>query len=132
MPSSSSTTARAPNAVALAQAGYYTATGALPFVSRSAFERITGPKLEWWLVETVGALVLVSGATLASAALRDRLTPEVTGLAVGSAASLAAIDVVYVARRRISPVYLLDAALELGLIAAWATAGRRRRTRPGG
>ena len=32
------------------------------------------------------------------------------------AAALAAIDVVYVARRRIRAVYLLDAALEAGLV----------------
>ena len=40
----------------MAQGGYYVATGVLPFVSRRAFEALTGPKREWWLVQTVGAL----------------------------------------------------------------------------
>jgi hypothetical protein len=111
--------------VLLAQAGYYIATGLLPFVSRRAFEAVTGPKREWWLVQTVGALVAVIGGCLASAATRRRVTPEVLAVAAGSAAALAAIDVVHVARRRISPTYLLDAAAELGLLIALARASRR-------
>ena len=31
------------------QGAYYAATGVAPFVSRRAFEAVTGPKLEWWL-----------------------------------------------------------------------------------
>ncbi len=34
-------------------------------------------------------------------------------------ALLGAIDIFYVARRRISPVYLLDALVQLGLVALW-------------
>ena len=111
--------------VLLAQAGYYLATGLLPFVSRRAFEAVTGPKREWWLVQTVGALVAVSGGSLASAAARREITPETIALAAGSAASLAAIDIVHVAGRRIPPTYLLDAAVELGLLGALARACRR-------
>jgi hypothetical protein len=101
-----------------AQSAYYVVTGLLPFVSRRAFEAVTGPKREWWLVQTVGALVTVIGGALASAAARRRVTPEVVAVASGSALALATIDVVYVARRRISPAYLLDAALEAGLLVA--------------
>lgn len=108
----------------LAQSVYYAGTGLGGFVSRRAFEAVTGPKREWWLVQTVGALVTVVGGVLASAAMRDRVTPEVSALAVGSASALAAIDVIYVARRRISPVYLLDAAIQAGLIVAVARTPR--------
>jgi hypothetical protein len=104
----------------LVQSGYYVGTGLLPFVSRPAFEAVTGPKREWWLVQTVGALVTVVGGALASGAARDRVTPELLGVALGSAAALATIDVVYVARRRISPAYLVDAALQTGLFAVLA------------
>jgi hypothetical protein len=114
--------------VLLAQGGYYMATGLLPFVSRRAFEAVTGPKREWWLVQTVGALVGVIGGALTSAAARRRVTPEVVAVAAGSAAALAAIDVVYVTRRRISPNYLLDAAAELGLLIVLARACRRSAT----
>lgn len=100
--------------------GYYVATGLAPFVSRRAFEAVTGPKQEWWLVQAVGALVTVAGSAMVSAARRGRVTQEITGLAVGCAASLAAIDAVYVARSRISPVYLADAAVELAALVALA------------
>ena len=105
----------------LAQGAYYAATGVVPFVSRRAFEAVTGPKLEWWLVQTVGGLVTATGAALLSAVRHDRVTPEIEMLAAGSAATLAAIDAVYVARRRISPVYLADAALQVGFLAGLRT-----------
>jgi hypothetical protein len=102
----------------VAQSAYYLVTGLLPFVSRRAFEAVTGPKREWWLVQTTGALVAVIGAALASATARDRVTPELLALATGSAAALGTIDVVYVARRRIAPTYLLDAAVQVALVVA--------------
>lgn len=100
----------------IAQGAYYVTTGVLPLLSRRLFERITGPKLEWWLVETVAGLVTTVGAGLLSAGVRGRETPELVSIAAGSAAALATIDVAYVARRRISPVYLGDAAVELALL----------------
>src|SRR5215207_7655360 len=100
------------------QGVYYVATGVAPFVSRRAFEAVTGPKREWWLVQTTGALVTAIGGAVASAALRRQITPEVLALATGSAAALGAIDVVYVARRRIAPTYLLDAAVQAALLVA--------------
>jgi hypothetical protein len=108
--------------VAAAQAGYYLATGIAPLLSRRAFERVTGPKTEWWLVVTVAGLVDAIGIPLALAAARDRIEPEVRLTAVAAAAVLGTIDVVYVARRRISPVYLLDAAAQAALLAGWAGA----------
>jgi hypothetical protein len=116
--------------VLLAQGGYYVATGISPFVSRRLFEALTGPKREWWLVQTVGCLVTVIGGALLSGAWRRETSPELLGVAVGSAASLAGIDVVYVARGRIAPTYLIDAGAELGLIAALAVSLRRRRRQP--
>lgn len=113
-------------AVLVAQAGYYVTTGLLPFVSRRAFEAVTGPKREWWLVQTVGALVTVVGSALLAGVRTDRVTPELRGIAAGSAASLAAIDIVYVAQRRIAPTYLADAAAQLALLGGLAAAGRRR------
>ena len=113
--------------VLLAQGAYYVATGVAPFVSRRAFEAVTGPKQEWWLVQTVGALVTVVGAGIAGAAARDRVTPELTWIASGCAGALAAIDVVHVARRRIAPTYLLDAAVEVALIAGQRATPREDR-----
>src|SRR3954469_8286975 len=112
-----------------AQGAYYVATGVAPFVSRRAFEAVTGPKREWWLVETVGVVVTAVGAGLVGAAAFDRVTPEIERIATGCALGLAGIDVVYVARKRIAPTYLADAAVELALVAASAS-GRRSSTGP--
>jgi hypothetical protein len=108
------------------QGGYYVVTGAAPFVSRRAFEAVTGPKTEWWLVQTVGAVVTAVGTALLSGARSGRITPELRGLAAGCAAGLAAIDAVYVARRRIAPTYLLDAAAQIAALTALAARTRRR------
>jgi hypothetical protein len=102
----------------IAQGGYYVATGVAPFVSRRLFERVTGPKADWWLVQTVGVLVTAAGAGMVSAGLRGRKNPEVTAIAAGCAAGLAAIDVVHAARGRISPVYLVDAAIQVAALGA--------------
>jgi hypothetical protein len=107
-------------AVALAQGGYYALSGVWPLVSMGTFERVTGPKVDRWLVQTVGALVLAIGGTLALAGVRRRLTPELALLAASSALGLAVIDGVYVARRRIAPVYLLDLIAEVVILLSWA------------
>jgi hypothetical protein len=87
---------------------------------------ITGLKRDYWLVQTVGALVGVIGAALATAARGQRSprTPAIQLLGIGSALSLATIDVPFVARGRISRIYLADAAAELGVIAGWLYARR--------
>ncbi len=103
--------------VLVAHGVYYVATGLAPFVSRSLFERVTGPKREWWLVQTTGVLVTAVGGGVLHAVRRGRETPEIVGTAAGCAAGLAAIDLVQVVRGRISPVYLVDAVIEAGLLA---------------
>jgi hypothetical protein len=62
---------------------------------------------------------MVIGAVLILAGIRENVTPEIFVLASGSAAGLAAIDIIYVTRKRISSVYLLDAFVELILVIIW-------------
>jgi hypothetical protein len=106
------------------QAAYYLGTGVTPFVSRRLFEAVTGPKTDWWLVQTVGGLVCAVGAGLACAVANDRVTPEITGIAVGSASVLAAADVWFVGRGTIARSYLLDAVVEAALVTALLRARR--------
>src|SRR3954454_20755581 len=113
------------------QGAYYLATGVAPFVSRRAFEAVTGRKRGGWLVETGGVGGTGGGPGIPAAAARDRVPPEITTIAVGCAGGLAAIDVVYVARGRISPAYLADAAAQVGLLAAHAAGSGNRPGRPG-
>ncbi len=113
--------------VAALQAAFYVGTGIWPLLHRSSFEQVTGSKTDFLLAQTVGVTVTAIGAGLAhSVARRRSVPPELRTVACAGAAGLALIDLVFVARRRISPVYLVDAAAEGALIAAWARAGRVR------
>jgi hypothetical protein len=111
-------------ALARVQSAYFVTTGVWPLVSPRTFQLITGPKKDFWLVNTAGVLITVIGVTIGLAARRQRVTPEIRLLAIGSALGLTAIDVIYVARRRIAPVYLLDAIVELLMVARWLALGR--------
>lgn len=119
-----------PRQVLLAQGGYYVVTGIAPFFSRRLFEIVTGRKREWWLVKTTGILVTAIGAGLISGVVRERQTPELIGMAAGAAGGLAAIDIVYALRGRISPVYLADAVLQLAALAGSPAVRRAGPTAP--
>ena len=106
-------------AVALAQGSFYLVTGLWSLVHIASFQKVTGPKTDLWLVKTVGALLVAIGAGLMLAAVNDQFDPSVVLIAVASAAVLLAVDLIYVYKRIISPVYLLDAVAETGLIAWW-------------
>ena len=71
---------------------------------------------------TIVRLETTVGGVIGRAGRKNRVTPEIAGLGISSAASLAIIDVWYVARGRIRWVYLLDAVANLGLIAGWIAA----------
>ena len=97
-----------------AQSIYYGITGAWPVVHMPSFEAITGPKTDDWLVHMVGLLTV---------AIAVAIWPRTAGvatsirtLAVSAAASYTVIDVVYTVVGVISPIYLLDAVVEIGII----------------
>jgi hypothetical protein len=85
-----------------------------------SFEVVLGPKVDRWLVYTVAGLMTTIGASQLSAAASAPSLRQARCVGAGSAATLAAVDVVYVARRRISPMYLLDALFEAAWLVAWA------------
>ena len=105
--------------VAIAQGIFYLLTGVWALVSIKTFQMVTGPKTDLWLVKTVGVLVSVIGTVLILAGARSQITLEVFVLAVGSCLVLAAIDIIYVSKKVIAPVYLWDAAAELILAFVW-------------
>jgi hypothetical protein len=105
-----------------ASAAYYMTTGLWPLMHLGSFEAVTGKKTDRWLVRMVGLLALSNGIALAVGARSRHASPEVAALFVATAMSFATIDIVYVLRGTIRPIYLLDACLEVGLIVALATA----------
>jgi hypothetical protein len=110
-------------ALAMGHGIYWIISGIWPILHIRSFEAVTGPKVDRWLVKAVAALITAIGAGLVQGARNDRVTPELETVAVGSALGLTAVDIVYVAKRRIRPVYLLDAFIHTALAIAW------RRTR---
>lgn len=113
------------------QGVYYFATGIWPIVNVRSFEAVTGEKTDnlptgleadHWLLMTVSVLILSVAVTLLLAGVRRTQTLEIGVLAIAAAVALTSIDVIYTLRRVIPPIYLLDAAIEVPLIAAWCWA----------
>jgi hypothetical protein len=125
-----------------AQGLYYLVTAVWPLLSVESFQRVTGPKsdhlvadppteADHWMLNTISGLIVAIALVLLAAAWRQKPSFEVGLLGVLSAAALVAIDLVYVGRGTIRPIYLADAAVEVGIMAAWgwvawrASAARR-------
>src|SRR2546423_1909148 len=98
--------------LAIVHAVYYLLTGMWPLVHIRSFLDVTGPKTDLWLVRTVGLLVTAIGLAIGVAAWRGSFGAETIVLAIAAAVGLSIVDAVYVARRIISPIYLIDAAAE--------------------
>jgi hypothetical protein len=118
---------------------YFLATGLWPLLDIQSFQGVTGPKTDHvvtgseadhWLVMTVGVLVTAIGITLLYGGWRGRQPVELAVLAIFSSLGLTGIDVVYVTRKVIDPIYLADAVAEVGLIVLWGVALSLRDPRP--
>lgn len=97
--------------------------GALwPLLSMRSFERVTGNKRDEWLVRTVALLMLSVVATLEAlrGSRRDERSMRVLGAT--SAGALGGVALVGPLVGRISPVYLMDAAVDMTLAVLWAIA----------
>jgi len=120
------------------QGAYFLVTGLWPLVSVDTFQMVTGQKTDHrgtehgdhWLVITVGVLVIAIAAPLHLAAWQRVLHSPTVVLAIASAIGLTAIDVIYVCRGAIPPIYLLDAGIEVLVLACWAVTLIGRRSVP--
>ncbi len=102
------------------------ANGLWPLLHMRSFEAVSGPKVDRWLVRTVGGLMVVNGlAQLAADDSEQRMSGRI---GMGTAAVLGGIDLRYGATGRIRRVYLLDAVVQAAWLAAWARALRRARS----
>lgn len=112
------------------QGAYYLITGLWPLLSIDSFLAVTGPKTDHlqavdptsadhWLVMTAGVLITAAGLSLLAAAWRSSASLEAITLAIAVAVGLTGIDIVYVSRRVIDPIYLADALVEVLLLMGW-------------
>jgi len=115
------------------QGVYFLTTGIWPLVHVESFQAITGRKtdnwsgseIDHWLLNTISVLIVAIGLTLLTAAVRRNVSAEIAVLAIASSLGLTAIDVFYVSRGIILPVYLVDAIAEVALIVLWCIAVTR-------
>lgn len=107
---------------------YYFVTGVWPLISVRTFKWVTGEKTDnlptgleadHWLLMTVSLLITSISLTLLTTAYRRTQSLEIAVLGILAATGLTAIDVIYVARKVILPIYLVDAVIEVPLILAW-------------
>jgi hypothetical protein len=96
------------------QGALYVITGIWPLVHYPSFEAVTGPKVDVWLVHTVGLMLAVIGAVLLVGLWRRPLDRLIVALAIGIALALASIEIFYFFAGRISAIYLADAVIEIG------------------
>ncbi|MBX9853802.1 MAG: hypothetical protein K2X86_18815 [Cytophagaceae bacterium] len=98
---------------------YYLLTGLWPVIDVESFMKVTGPKNDIWLVKTVGILITPIGIVVLMALRRKMLTQEIILLAIIAACGLTFIDVYYSCNEVISPVYLIDAIVEIIFVLMW-------------
>ncbi len=103
---------------------FNTVGGAWPLLHMRSFERVFGPKTDRWLVRAVAGLMLTNGVTQILAEPSVSALRQARRIGLGTALTLGLIDLVYAPPGRISRVYLLDAVLEIGWVAAWLAASR--------
>jgi hypothetical protein len=96
---------------------YYAGSALWPILHYRSFEAVTGKKTDVWLVKTVATFILVIATVITAGAHWWRGAGAV--LAALSCVAFIGIDSWYAFRRVISRVYLLDAALEVLLLAGW-------------
>jgi len=98
---------------------FYFFTGVWPLLHIESFMAVTGPKYDIWLVKTVGLLITACSLGMLAASFRKMVQPDLLLVLFGYMFFLAAIDVYYVAREVILPVYLADAAVEVLFLLIW-------------
>lgn len=109
------------------QGGYYLITGIWPVVAPESFQFLTGRKVDFWLAQTVGILLAITGGLLLRAARRAEFPVEMAQLAGLQAATLGAMDLWSITQPNVTRLYLLDAVVEFLLIGAWIWAWRKRK-----
>ena len=111
-----------PRSVARAQGIFNVLGGAWPLVSQRSFEWVYGKKRDIFLQKTVGGLLFSIGCVQVASADSSAQVASVRRLGIAAAATLLAIDLVYIPRGEMRWTYWQDALCEIGWIAAWMRA----------
>ena len=110
--------------LARAQGLFNVTGGAWPIVSLRSFEFVYGKKRDVYLQKTVGGLLLAVGYVQLTRGDSDDHVAASRRLGLATAATLLAIDLIYIPKGEMRKTYLQDAATEIGWIVGWLRAGR--------
>lgn len=118
-----------PSTLARCHGAFNVVGGLWPLLHLPSFEAVFGPKTDKWLVRTVAGLLVANGvAQLQAAGTKGRRKAgsldQARRVGIGTAITLAAIDLIYVPKGRISKMYLADAAAEIAWLIAWRSRKR--------
>lgn len=96
---------------------YYLITGIWPLLHMRSFLAVTGPKTDLWLVRTIAGLIVSMSLSLLVAAWTS-LSVSNSTLVLSAAATVTFIlvDIYYVSKKMISPIYLADAVVEIFIL----------------
>jgi hypothetical protein len=111
--------------IAIAQGTLYVATGLWPVFHLGSFMAVTGPKTDYWLVQSFGVLVAAVGVVFLLRGIQRRVDQTTLQFGLATSLALAGIDFWFVAAGAISPIYLADGAAELLLALGWLLLLRR-------
>jgi len=98
---------------------YYGLTGLWPLLHMSSFIKITGPKSDLWLVQTVGMIILFVGCGFIVAGARKSVNVPLIIIALGLILGFIVIEIVYVFLGVISVIYMADALVQAALLFFW-------------
>ncbi|OPB92571.1 hypothetical protein BB020_08185 [Elizabethkingia occulta] len=101
------------------QGVYYLLTGIWPFLSLESFIRITGPKTDIWLVQTVALLLIPYGLLCFYIANNTKKFPVIAMALALCCMSLAGINLYYYLRNSIKWVYSVDFVIEIIFLVYW-------------
>jgi hypothetical protein len=105
--------------IAVAHGAFNVVGGLWPLVHLRSFEWVFGPKTDDWLQMTTGGLLVSAGLAQLAAPSDPQGGAHARRIGLGTALTLLAVDLAYVPKGRIRPTYLIDAAMQVGWIAAW-------------
>ncbi|HFK5529368.1 TPA: hypothetical protein ACGZ99_003449 [Elizabethkingia anophelis] len=101
------------------QGVYYILTGIWPLINIESFIRVTGPKTDIWLVQTVGLLLLPYGLLCFYMANNTKKYPVIAIALALCSLSLAGINVYYYMKHAINWVYSIDFIIEMIFLVYW-------------
>ncbi len=113
-----------PLTLARAQGLFNLLGGAWPVVSLRTFEWVYGRKMDVFLQKTVGGLLVTVGYAQLTAGDSDDGVAVARRLGIATAATLLAIDLIYIPKGEMRRTYLQDLATEIGWLAAWLRLSR--------